>query len=65
MKKALIIGAAGFVGNYLIDHIQKNCIWSIAVTKMPHEKIENSMLPDIRGTNILYYILMGPHYIQI
>lgn len=23
MKKALIIGAAGFVGNYLIDHIQK------------------------------------------
>lgn len=40
MKKALIIGAAGFVGNYLIDHIQKNCIWSIVVTKMAHEKIE-------------------------
>ena len=40
MKKALIIGAAGFVGNYLIDHIQKNCIWSIAVTKMAHETIE-------------------------
>lgn len=39
MKKALIIGAAGFVGNYLIDHIQKNCIWSIVVTKMPQEKI--------------------------
>lgn len=31
MKKALIIGAAGFVGNYLIDHIQKDCIWSIVV----------------------------------
>ncbi len=40
MKKALIIGAAGFVGSYLIDHIQKNCIWSIAVTKLPHEKID-------------------------
>ena len=39
MKKALIIGAAGFVGNYLIDHIQKNCIWSIVVTKMQQEKI--------------------------
>lgn len=39
MKKALIIGAAGFVGNYLIDHIQKNCIWSIAVTKLEQENI--------------------------
>lgn len=42
MKKALIIGGAGFVGNYLIDHIQKNCIWSIVVTKLPHEKIEKN-----------------------
>lgn len=40
MKKALIIGAAGFVGNYLIDHIQRDCVWSIVVTKMPHEEIE-------------------------
>ncbi len=39
MKKALIIGAAGFVGSYLIDHIQKNCVWSIIVTKMPQEAI--------------------------
>jgi len=39
MKKALIIGAAGFVGNYLVDHIQKNCMWSIAVTKMKHENV--------------------------
>ena len=39
MKKALIIGAAGFVVSYLIDHIQKNCVWSIIVTKMPQEKI--------------------------
>lgn len=42
MKKALIIGAAGFVGNYLIDHIQKTCIWSIIVTKMNYEVIEKN-----------------------
>jgi len=42
MKKALILGAAGFVGNYLIDHIQKECIWSIVVTKMENEVIEKS-----------------------
>lgn len=41
MKKALIIGAAGFVGSYLIDHIQKNCVWSIIVTKMPQEEIHH------------------------
>lgn len=52
MKKALIIGAAGFVGNYLIDHIQKHCVWSIAVTKMPHEKIKNAGV-DVFDLNIL------------
>lgn len=54
MKKALIIGAAGFVGNYLIDHIQKNCIWSITVTKMKHEEIYNTGI-EIRDLNILNY----------
>lgn len=52
MKKALIIGAAGFVGNYLIDHIQKDCIWSIIVTKMPHEKIEKNGV-DVRNLDIM------------
>ncbi len=52
MKKALIIGAAGFVGSYLIDHIQKNCIWSIVVTKLPHEKIEKENI-EICDLNIL------------
>ena len=52
MKKALIIGAAGFVGNYLIDHIQKSCIWSITVTKMKHENILRDGV-DIRNLNIL------------
>lgn len=35
--KALIIGAAGFVGGYLADHLRKDCGWSVCVTKMPQE----------------------------
>lgn len=52
MKKALIIGGAGFVGNYLIDHIQQNCIWSIAVTKMAHEEIKQKNV-DVYDLDIL------------
>lgn len=37
--KALIIGGAGFVGGYLIDHLRNTCKWSVSITKMPHEKI--------------------------
>lgn len=40
--KALIIGAAGFVGGYLTDHLQKECGWSVCVTKMPQETISTS-----------------------
>ncbi len=58
MKKALIIGGAGFVGNYLIDHIQKNCIWSIVVTKLPHERIEKS------GIEILDLDIMDQKAVQ-
>lgn len=38
--KALIIGAAGFVGGYLADHLRKECGWSVCVTKMPQEVCE-------------------------
>lgn len=38
--KALIIGAAGFVGGYLADHLQNECGWSVCVTKMPQETCE-------------------------
>lgn len=37
MKKALIIGAAGFVGNYLASQILSEGKWSLAATKMKHE----------------------------
>jgi len=37
--KALIIGGAGFVGNYLFKHLLEHYDWGIFVTKMPHESI--------------------------
>lgn len=37
--KALVIGGAGFVGHYLIDHLQNDCKWSVSVTKLKHESI--------------------------
>jgi len=40
--KALIIGGAGFVGNYLIEHCKGDLQWSVHVTKMPHETIANT-----------------------
>ena len=40
MNGALIIGAAGFVGSYLIDYIQEHYEWPIAATKMPYEKLK-------------------------
>lgn len=44
MKKGLVIGAAGFVGDYLINEMHANDIEAYA-TKLPHEKFEN---PDAR-----------------
>lgn len=40
MKKSLIIGAAGFVGAYLINELHENGI-DVYATKLPHEKLEN------------------------
>lgn len=44
MKKGLVIGAAGFVGNYLIHEMCCNDFRAYA-TKLPHEKYEN---PDVK-----------------
>ncbi|MSS64512.1 GDP-mannose 4,6-dehydratase [Velocimicrobium porci] len=52
MKKALIIGAGGFVGNYLIDHLQQDCKWSIVATKLKHEIINRTDI-KIYDLNIL------------
>lgn len=40
MKKGLVIGAAGFVGSYLVEEMCCNDIEAY-VTKLPHEKLEN------------------------
>lgn len=40
MKKGLVIGVAGFVGNYLINEMCCNDFEAYA-TKLPHEKYEN------------------------
>jgi len=50
--KALIIGGAGFVGNHLIDHLQKDCGWSVIVTKLEHESVEQKNVA-IYNLNIL------------
>lgn len=50
--KALIIGGAGFVGTYLIDHLKNQCGFQVAVTKMEHEIISTADA-DIYNLNIL------------
>ena len=44
--KALIIGAAGFVGKYLIDHLRDDRGWSVSASKLPFEQL------DARDTDI-------------
>jgi len=43
--KALIIGAAGFVGGYLADYLQKDCGWSVFATKMRQETFQKEGVP--------------------
>lgn len=42
MKKVLIIGAAGFVGKYLIRHLKTIGDYKVAATKLPNENVEVS-----------------------
>ena len=37
--KALIIGAAGFVGQYLIRHLARDCGYTVCATKLPQEEL--------------------------
>ena len=41
MERALIIGAAGFVGNYLIDYLACSGVQEIHATKLPVEEYKN------------------------
>ena len=38
--KALIIGAAGFVGKYLLAHLSETYPWQLYATKLPQEDIQ-------------------------
>lgn len=40
MKKALIIGAAGFVGGYLTKYLRDECGMEVHVTKLPVEELK-------------------------
>lgn len=52
MKKAIIIGAAGFVGGYLIDHLKDDMNWEVYGTKLEIEKIERKDI-EIYNLDIL------------
>lgn len=41
MKKALIIGAGGFVGKYLIKHLHDECGYEVVATKLISEVLED------------------------
>ncbi len=53
MKKALIIGAAGFVGSYLARTLQTEFEMDVAATKLPHEKLEGIDNVEVYDLNIL------------
>ena len=50
--KALIVGGAGFVGSYLIEHLVNDLKWSVAVTKMQNEEIIHENI-EVYDLNIL------------
>lgn len=50
--KALIIGAAGFVGSYLIQHLTTAYDWEIHATKLPNEDMISSKI-HIHNLNIM------------
>ncbi|MDD4849679.1 MAG: GDP-mannose 4,6-dehydratase [Gemmiger sp.] len=50
--KAMIIGAAGFVGGYLADAIRQDLLCEVVVTKLPHEQLSRTDL-DVKNLDIL------------
>ena len=52
MKKALIIGGAGFVGKYLAEYLTGDCGYSVCSTKMKNEEIAGAEY-DVVDMNLL------------
>lgn len=46
MKKALIIGAAGFVGSYLSRYLYEKCGMEVHVTKLPYQRIDDQKVKE-------------------
>ena len=46
MKKALIIGAAGFVGSYLSRYLYEECGMEVHVTKLPYQRIDDQRIKE-------------------
>lgn len=65
MVKALIIGAAGFVGHYLADYLINECHMEVHVTKLPHETVQNSKVIqhnlDIMNRDSIETLLFSVH----
>lgn len=53
MSKALIIGAAGFVGSYLADCLHHEFGMEVVATKLPHENLAGMDQAEIYDLNIL------------
>lgn len=53
MKKVLVIGAAGFVGRFLIDRLKKSINCVVIATKLPNEKFQYSgiLIEELDITN--------------
>lgn len=51
--KALIIGAAGFVGGYLVQHLAGQLGWQVDVTALPGEKTDDSGVHQRYDVDIL------------
>ena len=52
MKKAMIIGAGGFVGTYLIKHLHDDCGYEVVATKLPSETL-GDVPAKVKDLNIL------------
>lgn len=51
--KAMVIGAAGFVGSYLVDAIKADLLCDICVTKLPHHQLKAADDVEVLDMNVL------------
>ena len=53
MSKALIIGAAGFVGGHLAQCLYREFGMEVVVTKLPHETLTGMEYAEVFDLNIM------------